>query len=567
MNRKRDITVLKPIDLKVLALAITCAVAMCSYARNIYITPDADGTGNGSAWESPMRITDYLVTANVKNGDVVRLKAGSYTAQIAQVTFGNSMNIRISGGYAGTDDTTLNEENPISTIDFANYPSSGAGSPLKCAASSGYSVTLERLCLTRARSTAIYKQNAGTLRLSDCVVVSNGWRNYSSSTSSGGRGIHVENGVFSATNCVIAYNGPYDPDHSGSYGDNGFGIYLDSTAAEIVGCKIYGNGSPITQAATAASTTTIRQGGQGMAIYAKGSTTLKAIDCDFFCNKTPMGKYTSAADTATGAGAGGTVAFYAVTGSGSFSNCSFVANMNVRDHEYGRYNVKYGGALEIYMGTMDKTVNIDNCTFAYNLTDSPGISPCLDVWRGTVNVRNSIFVGNCKPATSSLGSDIHARTGAVVNVSHTIFDAADANDAWHFSTETIGVDSGTLNIGTGVIFGDAMLASATEASTNLIVNTSKKIQNETFQIAYYDPSRIDEVLAFDVHLRSKAGRWTASGYENDRKHSPAIDAGDPSADIGLEPEPNGGRLNLGRYGSTKYASLTYLPRGLVIFIQ
>ncbi len=56
--------------------------------------------------------------------------------------------------------------------------------------------------------------------------------------------------------------------------------------------------------------------------------------------------------------------------------------------------------------------------------------------------------------------------------------------------------------------------------------------------------------------RSKAGRWTAAGYAQDKQHSPAIDAGDPSASVGAEPKPNGHRLNLGRYAGTAEASLT-----------
>ncbi len=69
-----------------------------------------------------------------------------------------------------------------------------------------------------------------------------------------------------------------------------------------------------------------------------------------------------------------------------------------------------------------------------------------------------------------------------------------------------------------------------------------------------------------MHPRSKAGRWTAAGYVQDRQHSPAIDAGDPFAPFGAEPRPNGRRLNLGRYGGTVEASLT-LTGGTVLLVQ
>ena len=70
-----------------------------------------------------------------------------------------------------------------------------------------------------------------------------------------------------------------------SYGDNGFGLYLKNTQTEMVGCKVYGNGSRINLTSTEAATKIVRGGGKGMAVYATGSTKLMAIGCDFVCNK------------------------------------------------------------------------------------------------------------------------------------------------------------------------------------------------------------------------------------------------------------------------------------------
>jgi len=60
----------------------------------------------------------------------------------------------------------------------------------------------------------------------------------------------------------------------------------------------------------------------------------------------------------------------------------------------------------------------------------------------------------------------------------------------------------------------------------------------------------------DYHLRSGAGRWDpvlAAWIQNDQ-NSPCIDAGDPTSDVGSEPMPNGGRVNMGAYGGTTQAS-------------
>jgi len=63
----------------------------------------------------------------------------------------------------------------------------------------------------------------------------------------------------------------------------------------------------------------------------------------------------------------------------------------------------------------------------------------------------------------------------------------------------------------------------------------------------------------DYHLKSQAGRWDANEgrWTKDDVTSPCIDAGDPGSPIGLEPSPNGGRINMGAYGGTPEASKSY----------
>ena len=59
----------------------------------------------------------------------------------------------------------------------------------------------------------------------------------------------------------------------------------------------------------------------------------------------------------------------------------------------------------------------------------------------------------------------------------------------------------------------------------------------------------------DFHPRSTSGRWTESGWVyTDTENSACIDAGDPFSDCSNEPEPNGGRINMGAYGNTAEAS-------------
>ena len=74
----------------------------------------------------------------------------------------------------------------------------------------------------------------------------------------------------------------------------------------------------------------------------------------------------------------------------------------------------------------------------------------------------------------------------------------------------------------------------------------------------------------DYHLKSQAGRWTSASsvepdanegrWTKDNVTSPCIDAGDPTSPIGLEPFPNGGRVNMGAYGGTTEASKSYFGK-------
>jgi hypothetical protein len=76
-----------------------------------------------------------------------------------------------------------------------------------------------------------------------------------------------------------------------------------------------------------------------------------------------------------------------------------------------------------------------------------------------------------------------------------------------------------------------------------------------------DPKFVDSPNA-DYHLKSQWGRyvpWTDTWVFTDRETSLCIDAGDPTDGSRAERVPNGGRINLGAYGGTPYASLSSGP--------
>ncbi len=63
----------------------------------------------------------------------------------------------------------------------------------------------------------------------------------------------------------------------------------------------------------------------------------------------------------------------------------------------------------------------------------------------------------------------------------------------------------------------------------------------------------------DYHLKSRGGRWdfSSSSWVTDTAHSPAIDSGKPASTYSNEPQPNGGRVNMGAYGNTNRASKSW----------
>jgi len=62
----------------------------------------------------------------------------------------------------------------------------------------------------------------------------------------------------------------------------------------------------------------------------------------------------------------------------------------------------------------------------------------------------------------------------------------------------------------------------------------------------------------DFHLQSPEGSFHGGAWLPDENYSPCIDTGDPESPYENETDPNGNRVNMGAYGNTVEASLTYV---------
>jgi len=85
-------------------------------------------------------------------------------------------------------------------------------------------------------------------------------------------------------------------------------------------------------------------------------------------------------------------------------------------------------------------------------------------------------------------------------------------------------------------------------------NSAGKYKSCTSTIDIYVNPLFADPKNHDYHLKSVAGRWTGKTWVKDSVSSPCIDAGYASSDYSKEPENNGNRINIGRYGNTIYAS-------------
>jgi parallel beta-helix repeat protein len=118
----------------------------------------------------------------------------------------------------------------------------------------------------------------------------------------------------------------------------------------------------------------------------------------------------------------------------------------------------------------------------------------------------------------------------------------------------------------GVTFDNAVL-SAFDGLIDEVAVWDRDLDTSEIE-AIYDDGRITHNMGTDplfadpnngdYHLRSERGRYWPQYdvWVLDYQMSPGVDSGDPSQDVGDERMPNGGRINMGAYGGTAWASMT-----------
>ena len=501
----------------------------------IHVREGADCKMDGTSWTDayPDLATAFKSAPDASKIEVWLAVTNNYMTK--SITLVSSLAIR--GGFAGVENsaderaegamTKLDGNNNYRTLDFS--------------VPSGATLTVERIHFAHSSQSELMKTGAGDLTVRDC------WFTDSiRSGSFGGRGINAAGGTVTVSNCKFTnLVGPVDINNNG-----GDGIYLDAcTAAYIDDCLFVTNGIP------EFGRTKIWQARHKAAGVWVNATPAIFRNCRFSGSIAAMHE---------SSGNGGILYFGGASGGSKLVNCVLVGNSDTQGSQ-SSVDIAEAGAIICSMSATDQTLDIENCTIAYNITQGQKTAAGITVIKGKVNVKNSIVYGNIRgleAVADAAGADIEVRPNGSLDLSYSLVTGLTSNYIHAVTAEN-------LTIGPGVIAGvDPLLATTTNDFHNLMTYQSGSPQH------WYLPNEVrGTCAALDVHPRTHTGYMLNGMRIRDPEHveSPTIDAGDPKSDYSLEPEipgagGNGHRVNLGAYGNTPEAALTK-PKGFYILLR
>ena len=486
--------------------------------KTYLVTADGTAAGDGQTWETAMTL-EAAVTAAIALADDCEVWVSGTVPGMATVprysgSGPNGATIAFRGGFAGTE-RAIGER-----IAGARSVVDGGGTNPYCLAfdnSHHYNpagmtaAIVESLEFRNATQHGLRRPEngwwfCGNLAVSNCVFSGSPNGAYlrgSDAYATTGN----PNSALQLRDCVFK-----DCNVTGDYG----ALYMSGFGETIVeNCRFLNNKS-----------TSNRNNAYGVALYVKGMP-VEVVNCEFRGNV--------AADQK------GEVAYlYGSCGGSSFRHCTFVGNTL---SSTGSKVSTLGGCVVAELDAVASDVAVENCTFAYNLVKKGTV---LNAAKGTIRIANSIVWGN--PSIDTAGATAHgaevfcSTPNGVVAATNCLFSAKGVENL---------SGAGLLIAEDLCVFADPQFVTSTETFKELTGCEGFPAGNGDYE----DPNTFD----FDLHLLSGAGyrkNGDTTWYLSEGAQSPAIDAGDPDASVGDEPDPNGGILNLGVYGGTASASKT-----------
>ena len=511
----------------------------------VHVRADATGDKSGRDWFNA--VTDVGVLATAVRADTREIWfAGTNTCvadkMTSKVSVGGECAVR--GGFTGVECAAAERlPGTKAVIDGANV-----GDPLLIENGVGCPLEVERIVFTRGISHGLMKSGAGSVLVHDCDFVSNGHVAGTSADSQYGLGAYLSGTAgtteMSVSNCT--FQGNWFVGGNNRYYASGMGLCVANAKRATVEDSLFlTNGVSL----TAKNPATTQMGVYGSAFCAR-SAPVTMRRCAFRANRGPAYCLIKNYNGTWLYNGGGTVTLMDGSGGSVFENCLWSGNTSeaYQDYYVSDYNNEFSvsnsvnqGALVVRLDDAAKTVAVSNCTFQGNLMDA-WESPCaINVMKGAVTVRNSIFTGNVvgQYVREDLADEIAVTGPGSVSVDWTMFDRP--------AEKCVSAAAGaTAEVGEHVTYEkSALLKTSAEriaacVVTNDVTPTGSSV---TYHYIRFAPELHATVVPnFDAHLG---------------KGSPALDAGDPDSDCSRERRPNGRCVNLGAYGNTSEAKQTF----------
>lgn len=511
---------------KSILLSFVAFMIASVYASNAkyYVMPEppSDSNGSGSSWANAITI-DQLnakIKSNAHN-DIVFLKSGLYKPT-SRIEVG--YDITFKGGLAGIDDVTLDSNREKSILDGQNTLTS------IFYVISGGLTTFENIEMRNAYQRGVDKSTdaGGSMIFKKCIFDSCGrnWKTdvgqnaegFGSLRGAAGRFKGVSTATLAFENCVFSRN-MYEESANQSLGMGMAIACLGWRRVTFDGCLFVSNG--VGRASLKSTGGTLRNT-RGAAIYSECPLTIR--NTEFRANRAGIN-----------AALGGIVYIRNAGANSTFTNCLFMANSC--EHINTDSSSKEGGIIAFRSKTGD-TLDVVNCTFAYNFTASANnVSAGIDVGSSNskANIRNTIFYGAQKTTGLKCGKDICVSSGCSANIDYCLFEEN--------STACIS-GGGTITKGANNVFGDPKFARAITAE-----EVAKIMVNNGSYYGYSADAYENVFSKADVHALNR---------------KLTVDTGDPTSPFDKEPRPNGKRVNLGYYGNTPDALPTIYGMRIIV---
>ena len=525
----------------------------------IYVRKGAAGAATGANWaDAYTDIETACADLSVTRNEV--WVSGDFTLGNGLKFDSPAASFALRGGFAGGESSAAERpaDGSRSVVDGSGYYTC-----LTIANGSGIMATIDRFSFEHAANGTIVKTGAGDIDVRNCRFYQCGYANRASAWVKGntvylGLGMNLQgtaDASASISNCVFEGCMAHDQDTT-RYAGQGAILRLNTFKdVNLSDCLFLTNGIPWYSAYNC----------DGVAIafslVSAAAAPVRATRCHFVGNRSPASG--GASDTS---GYSGTFFLSGASGRSVFDRCLWAGNAVSKSQNNGGPGVNIRMApLVVDLADPASEVEITGCTFAYNIADTKNGSGGASIVKGKAKIKNSIFYGNARTEKAGGGvggNDLSLQADGSAVVGYSLFTAkSDADEP-----SVTAVTSGSLTVDNTLFADDGY---DPQFVTPLATAQACYARPHRQYCRYFDNSKRDEVVNFDLHIKSPWGYRLNDGTlvsDGTAPVSPALDAGDPASSFKFEARPNGHHVNMGCYGNTQWASLSK-PMGLLLFVR